>query len=81
MPSRTASPRGASERESRVLPLRGGLRTPRPSLWQLQAGRAVKDIELSEAEAFAESLGFPAPAKPEEAETGEAQLQQTKSFD
>ena len=52
----------------------------RSQVWQLQAGRAVKEIELTEAEAFAEALGFPAPVQAEEAETGNAQLHQTKTF-
>ena len=64
----------------------------RTQAWKLQAGRELKDakgnylppIELAEAAAFAEKMGFPDPAaaKEEEAETGDAQqLQQTKGFD
>ena len=49
--------------------------------WKLMDGRAVKEIELSEAEAFAEALGFPAPPQPEPEETGNAQLNNTKGFD
>ena len=53
----------------------------RSQVWQLQAGRALKEIELAEAEAFAESLGFSAPSQAEDTETGNAQLQQTKTLD
>ena len=42
---------------------------------------AASFVELSEAEAFAEALGFPAPPQPEPEETGNAQLNNTKGFD
>ena len=63
----------------------------RSEAFKLEAGRALKDnkgnymppIDLAEAAAFAEKLGFPDPAAvKEETETGDAaQLQQTKQFD
>ena len=58
----------------------------RSQAWELEAGRAVKDIEPAEAVAFAESLGIADPtAAPAEApaaeETGGEELAVTKGFD